>query len=447
MKKINLKTSFSKNKKNIAKISSGTMMGHIISLITLPILTRIYGAEIFGIWAFIYALSIIINSFSDLGMSNLIMIEKEEKLKKYYKVISTISFIISTLFSLIVTVVYFIIFNDIALSPYVFYWILFFSAFLSQQVQICYTWLNRNQEYNALMKNPVLNYSVYGISGIIFGYMGFIQYGFYIAHLLGSLITLIHMKKNLPRGLFVFNVKEVFKIIYSNKKFIFYQVPTNLTNNLKSQSPTLLIKVLWGPEILGYYAITLRILQMPIILIAKAIGRVFFQVVSDMHRQSKEIGAYVLKNIKRAMKLSIIPITLLIAFGDIIVIIFLGKEWEVSGNFVRILALQYFFVFLQDSVQGLAITLNKQKYTLIANTFQITGLIFSLIVGKYIFNSVYISLLIMSSIFILIQIVYFTYLFKVLNVPKMIYFSNILKNVCIILAFSTLFRCIYNYLS
>lgn len=447
MKIKNIKYKFSKNKKNIAKISSGTMIGHLISLSTLPILTRIYGAEIFGVWAFIYALSIIINSFSDLGMSNLIMIEKEEKLTKYYKIISTISVTISILFSLITTIIYFLLFNDITLSPYVFFLILFFSAFLSQQVQICYTWLNRKQKYNVLMKNPILNYSVYGLCGIIFGYLGYTQYGFYIAHLLGSFVTLIHMKRSLPKGLFIFNFKEIYSTIVINNRFVFYQVPTNLTNNLKSQSPTLLIKMFWGSEILGYYSITLRILQMPIILVAKAVGRIFFQVVSEMKRQSKEIGPYVIKNIIRAMKLSIIPITLLVAFGDILVVIFLGREWEMSGLFVRILALQYFFVFLQDSVQGLAITLNKQKYALISNTSQIIGLILSLIIGKYILENIFFSFILMSMLTILIQVIYFSYLFKAMQISERIYLLNVFKSVSLILVSSILLRGFYDYLS
>ena len=44
------KNKLSGNKKNIAKISSGTLLGQVISVITLPIITRIYGAEVIGIW-------------------------------------------------------------------------------------------------------------------------------------------------------------------------------------------------------------------------------------------------------------------------------------------------------------------------------------------------------------------------------------------------------------
>lgn len=446
MKKLIKKFKFSKNKKNIAKITSGTMLGQIISLITLPILTRLYGAEIFGTWALITAIAMIIASYSDLGMSNLLMIESKKRLLKSYRVISTLSLLLSLISSLIISCFYNLFFENIQIPSYLFFIFLFFTSFLSQQIQICYTWLNRVEEYNVLMKNPLINYSVYGIGGIIFGLLGFIQYGFFIAHLLGSIVTLINMKKKLPKGMLTFSFKEVYNYLKENRKFAFYQMPTNVSNNLKSQTPTILINFFWGIEILGYYSITVRILKMPVILIAKSIGRVFFQVISGMKRQGTNLGDYVIKNVIKAMKISIIPITCLVGFGDVITILFLGEEWEIAGDFVRILALQYFFLFLQNSMQGLAIVLDKQKYALIANATQIVGLIISILIGKYLFDSIYLALAIAAIVTILIQIIYFSSLFKVMNVSIFFYIKNIVISVSIILMSAIFLREFFNYI-
>lgn len=447
MKRLVKKILSSKNKRNVIKITSGTMAGQLISLIALPILTRIYGVEIFGTWALITALAMIITSYSDFGMSNLIMIESKEKLVKTYKVVSTITMLISFISSLIITLVYTFIFETIQLTPYIFFVILFLSSFLSQQIQICYTWLNRIEEYSVLMKNPLINYSVYGASGIIFGLMGFIQYGFFIAHILGSIFTLYNMKKKLPAGIMIFNYKELLSYISENKRFASYQLPTNISNNLKSEAPTLLISILWGAQILGYYSIALRILQMPVILIAKAIGRVFFQVISEMSRQNKKIGNYVLNNVNKAMRISIIPMTLLVAFGDIITTTFLGEQWKIAGDFVRILALQYFFMFIQSSMQGLAITLDKQKYALIANTTQIFSLAISLILGSLYFDSIYIALFMSVFSIILIQIIYFSCLFKIMKVSLKKYIKNLVISLSTILILAIFFRKTFEYIA
>ena len=90
--KLNLST----NKKNVAKISMGTIIGQIISVITLPIVTRLYDANILGLWALMNSIILIINSFSDLGLSNSLMVQKDAEVEQSYRVISTVSFLFST---------------------------------------------------------------------------------------------------------------------------------------------------------------------------------------------------------------------------------------------------------------------------------------------------------------------------------------------------------------
>lgn len=445
MNKIIKKINLSKNKKNIAKITSGTLLGQLISLASLPILARLYGVEVFGTWALITALGMIISSYSDLGMSNLVMIEKKENLKKTYRVISSIALFLSLISSCLITLVYSIISDSLLISPYLFFVILFLSSFLSQQVQLCYTWLNRNEKYDVLMKNPLINYSIYGISGIVFGVLGFVHYGFYIAHLMGSFLTFLNMKNHLPKGMLIFNIKEIFGFITENRKFSILQLPTNITNNLKIQAPTLFISSIWGAEILGYYSITLRILQMPVILIAKAIGRVFFQVISEMKRTNKKIGNYVLRNVNKAMKIAVLPMIALVGFGDVLTVSFLGDQWVIAGDFVRILALQYFFMFLQSSMQGLAITLDKQQYALIANTVQILFLVVAILIGQYYFDSIYVALMLVAIFTIVIQMVYFSSLFKVMEISRFVYLKKVTASISIILVTSFFLRGLYNF--
>ena len=101
MKKIHI----SENLKNVGRISFGTIIGQLISLFSIPLLTRIYGPKIIGNWAFINSISMIINSFSDLGLSNAIMTEEnDENVNDVYKIISTIGILIILILCLIIFV-------------------------------------------------------------------------------------------------------------------------------------------------------------------------------------------------------------------------------------------------------------------------------------------------------------------------------------------------------
>ena len=432
------------NKRNVLKLSSGTIVGQALSVIMLPFITRIYGAELIGVLALLISFSTIIKSLSDLGLTNSIMVENEENIECTYKVISTVNLILSLVSALFICLYSFYMLDNHMNSLFLFFFITI-TFFTNQQIQVSYTWLNRTKHYNVLMYNPILNQGIFGIVSIILGLIGFKTYGYFIGYMLGQIITLIHMRRNLPNGMFTLNINDYRNTIKNNKRFVVYQLPTNVLANFKNQLPTILIQTFWGSQILGYYSITVRVLQMPSSLLANAIGRVFFQTVSNMKREGKEISQYVLRNLINGMKIAIIPIILLIAYGDIGATMFLGKGWETAGEFISILSLMYFFMFLMNTVQGLAITLEKQNLTLISGLFQIIGYVLGAVIGKYYFDSVHLGLFLMSLFYIVIQIIYFSILFKVMGASVKEYIKSLIISLLVILGVSLILREISNF--
>lgn len=444
LNELKTKIKISSNQKNIAKITSGTLIGQGVTIISLPIITRIYGAEIIGIWALLHSIAVIINSFSDLGLTNSIMVDDDANVEKNYQVITTMSAIISIMASIFVTL-YCVFANDRLEMNLIFAFIfLAIMIFTLQQTQLCYTWLNRNKKYNVLMKNPLINNGVYGLLAIGLGLFGFKTYGYFIGYIIGQVVTLWHMKRNLSGKMFTLKLQDFKDVIKVNKKFVIYQIPTNVIAKLKSQLPTLLVKAFWGTEMLGYYSISIRMLQIPSTLLASAIGRIFFQTVSTMKREGKAIGQFVYQNMTRAMKIAIVPMALLMAFGDIAAKVFLGEEWAIAGDFIRILALQYFFAFLMNTVHGLTITLDKQNYAMISCIAQAVAYAVGAIIGKFVFNNIYIALLLMMALFIIINITYFCMIFKTMDISRMKYIKNVMFNLMLMLGLSLVLRSSFN---
>lgn len=436
------KLKISQGKKNVAKLSFGTLMGQGISFVTLPIFTRIYGTEVIGIWTVLQSIAIIINSFSDLGFTNALMVEKDEdKILCIYKVVSSIVFIVALL-SGFVLLIYYSNFNKKGVSSWFIGVFIFVAVFTLQQIQICYTWLNRNGKYQTLMKNPIINNVTFGVIGITLGLIGYKSYGYYIGWILGQFLTLIHMKKQLPNELFTFNIED-YKYVFSKYiKFLKYQMPTNIISNFKNQLPILCISGFYGSKILGYYSISVKILYIPITLLASAVGRVFFQKTSEMKRLGQNIGNYVYKNLSDAMKIGALPMIGIMSAGDIIITVFFGELWKPAGIIIRILALQNFFMFLMMTVQGLSITLDKQNYAMVSSVAQSIGYIFGLFIGKYVFNSIYIGVAIMGLLFVIINIIYFSMMFKVMEISPKKYLFNVLSYILIMFAGTMIIRAI-----
>ena len=427
--------------RNVTKISSGTILGQAISIVTLPIFTRLYGATVIGYWTLFTSVAVIVNAFSDLGLSNAIMMDDEgEQSEKLFSVITTISFIIS----LIVGVGYFVIKSvtpdPSGLHPLFYSIVLFVLIFTQQQVNICYNWLNKKKQYNILMKNPIINNVSVAVIAIPLGLMGFTKYGYYIGLVLGQVFTLFHMRRYLPRIFFDFKFRDHFDVIRSHLTYVKFQMPTYLVAQVKNQAPVFFIRSFFGVEILGYYSVCMRVLNIPINLLASSIGKVYYQTAAEMKKKGQEVGDFTFRNMKRAMYVAIAPIVVIMSFVDIVCTLFLGNDYVITGNLSRIIVFMTFFQFLMMATQGITIVLEKQQYALISGIVQIIGYVVGLSIGKYVFSSVYIAVALMTVVFCVIQIIYFSKLFKIAGVSVALYLKHVFSTLGLIIVITAVIR-------
>lgn len=427
--------------RNVTKISSGTILGQAISIVTLPIFTRLYGATVIGYWTLFTSVAVIVNAFSDLGLSNAIMMDDEgEQSEKLFSVITTISFIIS----LIVGVGYFVIKSvtpdPSGLHPLFYSIVLFVLIFTQQQVNVCYNWLNKKKQYNILMKNPIINNVSVAVIAIPLGLMGFTKYGYYIGLVLGQVFTLFHMRRYLPRIFFDFKFRDHFDVIRSHLTYVKFQMPTYLVAQVKNQAPVFFIRSFFGVEILGYYSVCMRVLNIPVNLLASSIGKVYYQTAAEMKKKGQEVGDFTFRNIKRAMYVAIAPMVVIMSFGDIVCMLFLGNDYVITGNLSRIIVFMTFFQFLMMATQGITIVLEKQQYALISGIVQTIGYVVGLSIGKYVFSSLYIAVALMTVVFCVIQIIYFSKLFKIAGVSVTLYLKHVFSTLGLIIVITAVIR-------
>lgn len=427
--------------RNVTKISSGTMLGQAISVVTLPIFTRLYGAKVIGYWTLFTSVAIIVNAFSDLGLSNAIMMDDEgEQSEKLFSVITTISFIIS----LIVGVGYFVIKSvtpdPSGLHPLFYSVVLFVLIFTQQQVNVCYNWLNKKKQYNILMKNPIINNVSVAVIAIPLGLMGFTKYGYYIGLVLGQVFTLFHMRRYLPRIFFDFKYRDHFDVIRSHLTYVKFQMPTYLVAQVKNQAPVFFIRSFFGVEILGYYSVCMRVLNIPVNLLASSIGKVYYQTAAEMKKKGQEVGGFTFRNMKRAMYVAIVPMVVIMSFGDIVCMLFLGNDYVITGNLSRIIVFMTYFQFLMMATQGITIVLDKQQYALISGIVQIIGYVVGLSIGKYVFSSLYIAVALMTVVFCVIQIIYFSKLLKIAGVSVALYLKHVFSTLGLIIVITAVIR-------
>lgn len=434
------KFELSSSMKNVTKISTGTAAGQIVSIVSLPVITRIYGPEVMGVWTTIYAIATIVNTVSDLGLVQSIMMEDERKVHNTYSVVFMLACLISFVSMSVVFLYCVLILRYNAKQSIVIVLFTFIYSVTVQLVQLSYTWLNRKKSYSVLMKNPLINQISVAFFSIILGMFGLKQYGYYIGVIMGQILTLFHMQRYLPKKIVTPSIQVIKETIQSNIDFVKYQMLTNITLQIRNQLPILLIGGLFGNTILGYYSISQKMLNIPVTFIGQSLGKVFYQRCAEMQRSGARLGEFIYRNLKRAMMIAFVPMALLAAYGDAAIVMFFGTGYAVGGIIVRIIVFRSFFTFVSTATQGMDIVLKKQQYAMgvgIAQTIAVASMI---LLSFYSTGDIVVCCTMMTISFIIIQIVYFCVMFRVMEMSIIYYLRSIVVSLVAVVLVSLVLR-------
>jgi len=435
MKKIHL----SEQLKNVTKISTGTVIGQVVAIVTLPIITRIYGAEIIGIWATINAIANIVQNICDLGISNALMICEEDSIQVLHSIVVKISLLLNIISGIMIFVYYLMIGQDLHYAMMVCLLTAIY-AFTLREINTCYMILNRNKQYNILMKNSIIRFSSAAAISIVLGLFGWKTIGYYFGTILGQILTLLHMRRFIPKFVKFSGFNKYKEYIIKYKNFVRFQMPASITVSLRTELPNIMIGALFGNTILGYFSITQKLLTIPVTFLGQSLGKIFYQSISAMRIEGKEIGYFVNHNIKRGMIVAFVPMVLLAAFGDVAITIFFGMEYAAGGVICRIIVYRSLFNFISSATQGIDIVLDKQQYVLYTCFSQTIFAAVSVFIGYYAFDSIYIASVLLVVSFIIVQLWYFCKMYKIMRLRVSEYLVNAVFMIILMLIVSTVLR-------
>ncbi|MCR9814632.1 lipopolysaccharide biosynthesis protein, partial [Vibrio parahaemolyticus] len=326
--------------KNIILLATGSIMAQAITLVSSPILTRIYGPSELGVLGNYMAIINVIMPISALCFPLAIVLTKSEDEAK--EVASTASIVSLLLSFLSATVIVFI--KDIYVLPFNGFYLFFIPVVIifSTQLQISQQLLIKDEKFRVISKLSVAHSFIINLMKIVGGL-------FY-----NTAITLILVASFSPGVNFLllrrFSNNKGTHNIYCFKKifiryydFAFYRTPQVLLNGISNSIPIFMLTYYFGAKYAGFYAIANSVLTIPTLLVSKSVSDVFYPKFSKLINSSPR-EAVKLFNIAT---LSLIPVAAvpLIIFGlfspELFNFVF-GSGWSVSGEYAQVIALASF---------------------------------------------------------------------------------------------------------
>lgn len=321
--------------RNASKLASGTIVAQIIAFITIPILSRTYSQEAFGLLAIFSAVVTFISSFATLKYDTALVLPKDDK--DAYALLK-----LSNIATLIVTVI---------CVSFMFLPIPYFKQYQGLQVLIgigvllsvnynnSALWNIRYKQFNhTAISNVIQSIAIFLAQYLLYHY--FELKGLIIGNVIGIFIAGIYLIINRDFDWKVYRTITKDNMREQGKRYIDfpkYFTAANAILSLSSSLPVLLFVKYIPLSQIGVYGIALRIISQPVSLIANSIRSVILADMAERKNQNKSILKWYIKIFLGLFVVSLLASLGLILLADYIVNIFLGKEWADAALYAKML--------------------------------------------------------------------------------------------------------------
>lgn len=378
--------------KSVMTLSAGVLVSQVITFVSLPFISRIYGPGILGDYSFLVSNAAILGVLVCLGLMSAIMIPKEDNEAKGLCRLTVLAVILLSTLLLAVALLLSgtLQLFTVNLNYKVACLLLWLYIVLTNISAVCYAYTNRLKLYKVLFWNPVIGVCADLAVSILLGLLGCGLWGYLFGKLLSALLTTLYMLRYAnPFSGKTDDSYSMLNLLRKHKKFPLYQCPANIVDTLAQQLPVQLVKRLFGSAILGSYSMCMGILGIPVRFLSSPVNRVYYQEAASRYNAGEPIGEFSYKILTANIKTAIIPIALLMIFGEPLFVFFLGAQWEQAGSFAAILGLYQLVVFCSTCLSGNFVIIGKQKLNLF---FSVLGIVLNLLafgIGFFAFGNVY----------------------------------------------------------
>ena len=381
--------------KSLAILTSGSLIGALITAGTEVARTWIFPAELVGVSSFLIAFPHMFISIPSLRYDVSIVVEKDDRKSM---ALVKLCFLLLVSISAIVTVAY-AIYIFVFHPDYTQYW---YTIPLSYLVVCGYglnnilnAYNNRNKEYGEISRRYVVRTAGQRITALMVGVIVVVllklpQWSvliLYAPHGLGLYIGAWNQSRGIRARadeLKSITWAEMWEVAKFHSKQAYYSSPALFINSYSYTSITMQIEHLFDTTTLAYYSISNRVLGMPIALICGNVAKVY---IEEAAKEYNATGKFIKAFRRTFLFLVALAVPMFFAMRYLappVCELVLGKGWHVAGDYIRILALMFAFRLVGTALSQSLAVCNRQGVELIVNIGLVAASLLSGLITRHV---------------------------------------------------------------
>ena len=315
-------------------IAYGTFYDRAILIFSSIILAWLYSPKDFAIFAVYSSILSIIHSAGALKYDTLLVTHKDNNKIKFVLqdcfIIVFFIFIACSIFSFLLL----IFFKNINFETLIILHVLLpLNVIFSNSLIVFQQYAVRKNDLKKFNNSKIIQSFIFSLLAIISSFLIKSELSLVYAYFIGFFVSFVYFYLGFKNSFIIqkINFKKFFSNIKERKDLIIYDSFGSVVNSLSNELPVFFLGYFYGQVILGYYAMLLKIVNVPITIIMRSVGTVNFKYISLKVNKNEPIFNYMLKLTVVLFSITIIPILISTFFGKEIFTLILGEKWSYSG--------------------------------------------------------------------------------------------------------------------
>lgn len=352
--------------RHMTTLMYGAGTAKLIALAAIPITTRLYSPEHFGVLSVFAALVALLTPLSTLRYASAIPLAKSDRLSAHVLVLSLgLAIGSAAVVGMFIWASSSWVFSALSMPALTPYWWLIVLAILGASIyEILSSWAIRRKGFKQLARSQAIQATLGAVVKVAVGVFTSSPTGLLLGHVAqqgGGLTALtnsyFHELYKLVKSV---RYKRVVYIARAYSKFPIYRLPTQLLFIFSSQAILLFSAAVFGAETTGQLGLSIMALGLPVQLVGRSLGNAYFGEISRIGKRNvAEIRSLTVQALWRVLLFSLIPFFVLALLGPFIFTTVFGEAWGQAGRFAQLLSIYLVFQFLYTSVSNVLIVLDK----------------------------------------------------------------------------------------
>lgn len=353
--------------RGMATIAAGNLLGRVVGIIALPILTRLYGPESFGVLAVFTAMVAFLIPIATLRYAIAIPLPRTDAMAM--NVLALAAAIIITLGTLMTLTLWlaaaplFALFDMESVAPY--WWLIVLGVLGGAVYELFSMWATRKRDYPLIARTHILQAVSGALTKLAFGFFSPAPSGLMAGQILNQSGGIVSLAKRFyadaKRNLGQISRKRMELVAGIYVGLPKFRLPSQFILIFSQQAPLLFVASFYGMAVAGQLAIAKTLVTLPINLLSGSLTKAAYGEIASIKRDKPQQIKQILKTLVAKLFLLAAAASALVFFlAPPLVPAILGGQWQQAGQFASYLAIYIVAAIIAVPMTAFVNVFNRQ---------------------------------------------------------------------------------------